>query len=254
MEEITHPQDSGKNKVWPIILFNIILTNEQLVEELKTKTPEDREKIFAEFQKNDKENSWTKEEKQTEQEAKFAALRPVGLTHAPQDTQDYRKKLEDKAMKWDKNALNEMEFFQWKFAYNIDWTVKLLKLEWGKTFCADLTGNWWTRNWTDAKQLAESKWYHLLTDWNKSDKQEDKADTDRYKLEQYFGEYAHMWSITYMLGCIPGRYWTGTEYKNEDWSIRKGVARYRMLYKYHCIRCWYNTYYNYRVCGFKDSM
>jgi len=203
---------------------------------------------FVEILGNDRIAKMQKLQLDKERE-QYEKLRPAWLLHASQDTQDYRKELEDKAMKWDKNALKEMEFFQWKFAYNIDWTVKLLKLEWGKTFCADLTGDWWTRDWDDADTLAKSKWYHLLTDWNGSDKQEDEADTDWYKLEQYFGDYFYTWAIIHMLGCIPGRYWTGTKYKNQE-----DVARSRILLNGYCDSYRSNTNNNYLVCGFKNSM
>ena len=179
----------------------------------------------------------------------FKELRPTGLTHTPQDTQDYRKALEDKAVEWDKEAIKEMEFFQWKFAYNEDGSVKLLTLEWGKTFCADLTERWWYANWVDADELAKSKWYRLPTDWNAWDKQADKEATDWYKLEQYFGDYSHTWALTHILGCIPGRYWTGTKYENQE-----GVARVRLLIKDNLSSYWYYTNYTNRVCGFKDSM
>ncbi len=188
-------------------------------------------------------------EKETEQKIKHAALRPEWLSHTPQDTQDYRKRLEDKARQWDNEAIQEVEFFQWKFAYNADGTVNLIQLN--ETFCADLTGNWWTRNSKNAKELAETKWYHLLMDYNDSDSEIEKRKTDWYKLEQYFGEYAKTWAITYILGCITDRYWTGTEYKNKDWSRRESYARMRGL------RIQYiNSYWDYiligrRVCGFK---
>jgi len=199
----------------------------------------------------DGDELWTKFQKLllAKKREQYEKLRPEWFNHAPKNTQDYRKNLENKANEWDKEAVKEMKFFQWKFAYNEDGSVKLLTLEWGKTFCADLTEKWWYKNWDDAKTLANSKWYRLPTDWNDWDNQADKEGTDWYKLEQYFGDYSHTWALTHMLGCVPGRYWTGTEYKNQ-----KGVARIRVLDEYDLYRGWSNIYNNSRVCGFKDSM
>lgn len=245
MEKIVDKQSEKNTSVWPIVLLNISLTNKQLIEELKTKTPEERAEIFAEFQKNDQENSWAKKEIQAEKEARYAALRPEGLDYAPQITQEYRKKLEGNANIGNIDALLEMEFFQWKFSYNADGTVNLLKLEWGKTFCADLTGNEWVSNWDAAKELADSKWYHLLTDYNSSDSEIEKTKTDWYKLEEYFGEYTNTWAITYMLGCIGTCYWTDATYEK-----LKDVVRIRGLTEI-CYRDWGYKKDNNRVCGFK---
>jgi len=202
-----------------------------------------KKEILDELQK--RTSAEIKAKKEAEQEIKYAALRPVGLTHASQNTQDYRKRLEDRVRQWDKEAIKDMEFFQWKFSYNMDGTVNLIKLD--KTFCPDLRGKFRERNWTDAKEFTASKSYHLLTDWNDSDKQEDKEKTDWYKLEQYFGEYAKTWDITYILGCVPDRYWTGTEYEGKE-----GVARIRRLNYNGCCRNWGSTDNYYCICGIKD--
>ncbi len=183
----------------------------------------------------------TSAEIEAEKEQKYVALRPVGLTHAPQDTQDYRKNLEDRAIQWDNDALKEMEFFQWKFAYNTDATVNLIELN--ETFCADLTGSGWRKNWAEAKIVAESKGYDLLTDYNDSDSERKKIQTDWYRLKQYFGKYANTWAITSMLGCA-GRYWTGTK-------ASENVVYARYFTKNSNNKAGIDDYYNLRVCGFK---
>lgn len=184
------------------------------------------------------------------QREQYEKLRPVWFEHAPQITKDYRKELEDKRNKGDKKAIKEMEFFQWKFAYNKDWTLQLLKLEWGKTFCPDITGNLWYRKWEEAKILAESKWYRLLTDWRDSYARQHKEETDWYKLEQYFGEYTNTWAITYMLGCVPGSYWTGTQY-NDNY---RSDACFRQLNESGSHRNWAYVLTCNRICGLKDSI
>ncbi len=234
--------ENGKG-IWPIILLNITLTNQELIDELKTKSPEDREKIFSKFQKKEEDVSLKEKNNQ------YESLRPDGLDDAPQITKDYRQKLEDKGNEGDEEAVKEMKFFQWKFAYNKDWTVKLLKFKWGKTFCADLTGDWSSKTWSDANALADSKWYHLLSDWNGDwnqwYSQGQKEKTDWYTLEKYFGDYSHTWAITHMLGCAPGWYWTGT--------LNSWRARRRLLSETSCngfLSDWGELAH---VCGFKNG-
>ncbi len=234
MKEIMHNRNERNNKGW--LTINVSLITKQLIEEFKTKNIEERIETFAKFQKKDI---------QTEQEAIYAKLRPQWLDHAPKITQEYRKELEKKAKKKDRAALKEMEFFQWKFSYNVDGTVNLIKLEWGKTFCADITGTEKRMHWDDARQLAHWKWYYLLTDWSGSESKREKRETDWYKLEQYFGKYAHTWAITHMLGCVPGRYWTDNTYENE-----KGAC-IRMLLENDNIRYWTIIKDWCGVCGFK---
>jgi len=52
-----------------------------------------------------------------------------------------------------------------------------------------------------------------------------------------------------MLDFDNDRYWTSTKYENEE-----GVVRYRRLDGDYCYSYWNDTSYDYRVCGFKDSM
>lgn len=194
------------------------------------------------------------EAKVAKEQEQFEPLRPTWLIHAPKNTQNYRKQLEDRALKWDQEAIKEMEFFQWKFAYNEDGTVTLLKFEWAKIFCPDLTGNWWRKNWKDAKEFAKSKWYHLLTIWNDSDKQEEKEKTDLWKLRQYFGEYANTWAITYMLGFDEDRYWTGTECGEDEWYfVGIEYAIDIMMHKNGYTRWLDDKIIHRRICGLSNS-
>lgn len=180
-------------------------------------------------------------------------LRPIGFQYAPQITKDYRQELESRAKEGHQYAIDEMNFFQWKFKYNRDGTVDLLQFGWGKTFCPDLTGNGISMNWNEAKSLAIAKWYWLLSDWHNWDSQEDKENTDWYTLEKYFGDYAHTWAIACMLGCEPAFYWTNTEYCTKDW-VKSGSVYTRNLNKFDCKRYLAEKNDINRVCGFKNSM
>jgi len=182
---------------------------------------------------------------QDDKEKDFSALRPEWLENANQIAQDYRKKLEDKCVAWDEEAIKEMKFFEWKFSYNKNWTVNLLKLDWGKTFCADLTGKWNAMTRKRTKSFVEKKWYRLLTDWNEDDSTEKRKDTDWYKLLEYFWSYAHESAFRCMLGCDIGWYRTATPYTNPD------IARSRRLYELDVYREWHYMDYEFFVCGRK---
>ncbi len=180
-------------------------------------------------------------------------LRPIGFEHASQITKDYRQELESKAKAGHQYAIDEMNFFQWKFKYNQDGTVDLLQFTWSKTFCPDLTGTCTSMDRDAAKWLADSKWYHLLSDWCNWNSEEEKEKTDWYKLEKYFGDYAHTWAIACMLGCEPAFYWTNTEHYTKGW-VKSGSVCTRNLSKFGCKRYLAEKNDINRVCGFKNAM
>ena len=176
----------------------------------------------------------------------FEQLKPAWFEHASQKAKKYRQELEAKWIQGDEKAVKEMEHLSEILAYNSDNTVGLPTIN--ETFCADLA--WWkSMNREASMEVAKSKWYHLLSDWNDNDSEADKKETDWYRLENLFWEYANQWALFCMLDFDNDRYWTSTKYENEE-----GVVRYRTLYKTHCFRDWTTTHYNDRVCGFKDSM
>jgi hypothetical protein len=147
-----------------------------------------------------------------------------------------------------------LQWIQNNVSYNFDWTMNILKLH--KTFCEDLS---WTEqkcNWEEAKQLAESKWYALPSDYNDCDSDEVKQGSDWYKVINIFSN-GH-WDTREGIECFRdiawcnSRYWTTTPYKDEKWKSVSGVARSRSLSKASCSRCWNYARYSGRVCGFKD--
>lgn len=175
----------------------------------------------------------------------YEKLKPGGFLHAPEKAKKYRETLKDVDDREQKEHLQKI------LAYNEDGTVTLPTMN--ETFCADLA--WWKNiNREKSKELAKSKWYHLLSDRNDCDDENTKKSTDRYKLEELFWPYAKQWALFHMLGFDNDRYWTATPYKNDQWEVISGVARYRGLVTNDYRRIWGSTDINNRVCGFKDSM
>jgi hypothetical protein len=189
-------------------------------------------------QKNDTQSA--------EQKENYEALKPVWFEHASQKAKKYRKKLVDA-----KNV-EQMKHLQKILVYNDDKkTIRLPEID--ETFCSDLV--WWnSMNRNDSMNLAKSKWYHLLSDWNDCDSEIDKKKSDWWRLENTFWKYANQWALFSMLDFDNDRYWTATPYKDEKWKIVSGVVRDRTLGENDCNRGWYYTSYDGRVCGFKDSM
>jgi len=180
------------------------------------------------------------DKKLAQEREQYEQLKPVGFEHASEKAKKYRQELEDA------DDVKQMKHLSTILVYNQDNTVGLPTIK--ETFCADLA--WWrSMNQKDSMELANSKWYHLLSDWNDCDSEVTKQSTDWYKLENLFWEYADKWALFCMLGFDNGRYWTGTTYENQE-----GVARERGLGKYGCSRGWDDAGNFYRVCGFKDFM
>jgi len=157
-------------------------------------------------------------------EEPFAELRPAWLDNAPQMTKKYRKELENRWLESDRNAIKEMNFFKWKFSYNEDGTVNILKLDWGMTFCADISGKWERMDWESAKNLAEKQWYNLLSDCSEYCSSAEKQASDWYKLKEYFGTYTDEWAIRCMLWCHIGYHWTASKFIHKDWNEFLGYA------------------------------
>jgi len=170
----------------------------------------------------------------------YEQLKPVGFEHASKKAKKYRQELEDA------DDVKQMKHLSTILVYNQDNTVGLPTIK--ETFCADLA--WWrSMNQKDSMELANSKWYHLLSDWNDYDSGVIKQSTDWYKLENLFWEYADKWALFCMLGFDNDRYWTSTTYENKE-----GVARDRGLNESYRYRSCSDTNNDHRVCGFKDSM
>ena len=185
----------------------------------------------------------------TKKKEEYEKLKPEWFEFAPQLFQQKRKEL--------KSVANEerLQWFHDNVSYNTDGNMNILKLH--KTFCKDVSGTGQRCNWEDAKALAESKWYALLTDYNECDSDEVKQQSDWYKVINIFSN--GYWDTTDgmelfrdMTWC-DSRYWTATLYKNEKWEEVNGVARSRLLNTYYCRSYWADTDGLYRVCGFKPA-
>jgi len=249
MEKIIDNQSEKKITGWPIILLNISLTNKQLIEELKTKTPEERAEIFAQFQQNDKKKLPQKKETHTEKESKYTALEPLWFEFAPDSVK--RKREEIKTT----DNIEELQWIHDNVSYNIDGTMNIIKLK--KIFNKDISWIDKKCNWKEAKQLAVSKWYTLPTDYNDDDSDEVKHNSDWYTVINVFsdGKWDTVEGMELFrdLAWCNNRYWTATEYKNDKWEKLEGVARRRRLNESYCYRYWGYTYGSTRVCGFKPA-
>jgi len=244
-EKLNHWFDKPKFS-WPIILLT--LTKKQVQEALSELPPKDREEILAEYQ-NKQNNTWAEKVEKGEQ---YEQLKPAGFEHAPQSAKQKWKELADS-----KNV-EKLQWIHENVSYNADHTMNILKLK--KTFCEDISGQNEYFTFAQAQKLGKTNawWYKLMTDYNDTDSDQKKMQTDRYKVINIFSwdngdTYEWMCMFRDMAGCN-SRYWTATPYKDEKWKIVKGVVRSRLLYKIYCSRDWYHTNYCYRVCGFKDSM
>jgi len=186
----------------------------------------------------------------TKKREAYEKLQPAWFEYAPASAKE----------KWEeyKNTDN-LEKLQWihdNVSYNADHTMNILKLK--KTFCEDVSWTGKNCNWEDAKQLAESKWYTLPTDYNDCDSDEVKQDSDWYKVINIFSnenwDTVEGMKLFRDIAWCNNRYWTSTEYKNDKWEKLEGLARYRILNASYILRSWFTMIYNSRVCGFKKSM
>jgi len=151
-----------------------------------------------------------------------------------------------------------MQWLHDNVSYNTDGTINIIDLH--KTFYEDISGQGKRFTFEQAQELEKTNtgWYKLMSDYNDCDTDEAKKQTDWYKVINIFsqnkGDITEWVKLFTDMAWCNDRYWTGTPYKDEDWEEVKGVARCRLLGKYGIDRNWNYTIYNYRVCGFKNSM
>ncbi len=180
------------------------------------------------------------------QERKLEKLKPTWFEYASKRTKQERQEYKD---------ANNLEMLQWlhdNISYNADWTMNIFKLH--KTFCEDLSWTGKEYNRKDAKQLAESKWYTLPTDYNEYDSDKEKQQSDRYRVINLFtnGDRNPMIGIGLfrdMTWC-KYRYWTATPYKDEKWKEVSDIILIRTL-NHKNRNCDYSRSHKH-VCGFKD--
>lgn len=180
----------------------------------------------------------------------YEKLKPVGFEYAPESAKKKREELKNE------DNIKKMELLKSIVSYNLDKTINILPTH--KTFCEDISWNKETMNFNDAKKLAISKWYNLMTDYNDTDAEEIKKQSDWYKVINLFSW--NKWDIVEGMELFRDMawcnywYWTDTPYKDEKWEGLEGVVRNRFLSKDTCYRTWGNPNSYRRVCGFKDSM
>ncbi len=182
----------------------------------------------------------------------YEKLKPTWFNNAPDSAKKKRETLKTE----DKVGL--MQYLYYNVSYNLDGTMNIINLH--KTFCEDISYKRKKFNFAQAQELAKTNfgWYKLMTDYNDCDIDEDKKQTDRYKVINIFSQNkwdtAEWMELFRDMAWCNNRYWTGTPHKNEKWKEVKGIARSRFLDEYYIRGYWNDTNSNNRVCGFKDSM
>lgn len=231
---------------WAVLKFHQVLNKQDIIDILSKLPSKDREEILKKFQNENTEIEWA------DKAEEYESLKPAGFDYAPQSAK----------AKWEELAkVKNVEKLQWihdNVSYNADHTMNILKLK--KTFCEDISGKNSSFTFAEAQKLEKTNagWYKLLTDYNDTDSDQEKKQSDWYRLIDLFS-WNNWDTVEWMkffrdMAWCNNRYWTATQYKDEKWKIVKGVARYRTLYESHCTSYCYHTHFNNRVCGFKDSM
>jgi len=218
---------------------SVIGTREELIDALLEMS--DSDEILAKLQEK-------KLEKKKEQ---YEKLQPVWFEYAPQSAIKKREELKNS------DNVEKMKWLQNNVSYNADHTINIIFLK--KTFCEDISWQNKSFNFAQAQELEKINawWYSLMTDYNDCDTDDEKKNSDWYKVIHIFSNgnwdtIEGMKLFRDMTWCN-NRYWTATEYKNDKWEKIKGVVRYRDLNKNYCNSYWYNTNYYNRVCGFKPA-
>lgn len=218
---------------------DVIVTREELIDALLKMS--DSDKFLADVQ----------EKKLAKKIDQYNKLKPIWFDYAPTSAKE----------KWEEYKNNDnVEMLQWIYdniSYNSDHTMNIIALK--KIFCEDISWNKQTMNFNDAKKLATSKWYKLMTDYNDTDAEEIKKQNDWYKVINLFSWSkwdTREWMKLFrdMTWCNHW-YWADAPYKDWKWRLIWGFARHRGLCKnkdYYCDRSWKNTESHDCVCGFKD--
>lgn len=226
----------------------LALSKQDIIEILYKLPSKDREEIFSKFQNENTGNESVDGKEQ------YKKLQPIWFEHAPKSAKQRWKELVDS---------NNVEKLQWicdNVSYNADHTLNILKLK--KTFCKDVSSQYQSFTFSQAQKLEKTNawWYKLMTDYNETDTEQEKMQTDWYKLINLFSwnngdTYEWIEFFRDMTWC-DNRYWTATKHKNYKWEEVKDVVLLRKLHKSKCkcSRYWGNANTNNRVCGFKDSM
>lgn len=233
-------------KWWAVLKFHHVLNKQDIIDILCKLPSKEREEILLKFQNENTESEWT------DKIEEYETLKPAGFEYAPKSAQG----------KWKEWAntknLEKMKWSQNNVSYNADGTINILSLK--KTFCEDISWQDESFTFAQAQELEKTNawWYKLMTDYNDTDSDQEKKQTDRYKLINLFSwnnwDTVEGMRLFRDMAWCNNRYWTATPYKDEKWKIVNGVARYRELYGSHCLRSWHYTGNDGRVCGFKDSM
>lgn len=214
---------------------SVIATREELIDALLEM--HDSDKLLADVQ----------EKKLAKKKEQYKQLQPIWFRYAPKSAQKKRKELETA------DDLEKIEWLKSIISYNRDHTINILPVH--KTFCKDISRKGQEYNWIDAKELAESEWYELGSDYNDSDSPDVKKSSDWYTVVNVFSN--GNWDTVEGRGWFRDmtwchdRYWTATKYKNEKWEESGDLVCNRILNKFNCMR--HYKYINLKnlVCGFK---
>jgi len=190
----------------------------------------------------------------------YEKLEPVGFEYAPESARQKRQELSNS---------DNVEKLQWihdNVSYNFDRTMNIITLK--KTFCGDISWQNKTFNFAQAQELEKiNAWlgYKLITDYNDTDTEQEKKQSDWYNLINVFSD--GNWDTTEWMAMFRDmawckhQYWTATFYKDENWKEEKNVVRSRELYETSCSRSTMDiiTWSNYAnnslaACWLKDSI
>ncbi len=215
---------------------------------------------LAEMPNSDKLLADVQKRKLANKREKYKELIPAGFEYAPESAKQKWEELKNT------DDAETMKWIQDNVSYNSDHTMNILKLK--KTFCGDIS--WQNKKFTfeQAQELSKQTWYTLMTDYNDTDTEEEKTQTDWYKVINIFSK--NKWNDVsnvrwfYLFADMSwynGRCWTATLYKDENWKEVKvlvrnmqNVMKLESSFIVQSGRGRDNVNGIYGVCGIKDSI
>lgn len=178
----------------------------------------------------------------------YKKYKPECFEYAPKSAIRYRKTLENK------HNIKQMEYLKSIVSYNSDGTINIIPIK--KIFCKDFNWKGKKFDFFEAQESSKQIWYNLLTDYNHTDTEQEKLQSDWYKIINLFNN--GKWDTPAWMSIFRNMTWcnyfyrTATTYENRKWNIIPNVACIRKLDWYNCKReHWYKNN-AYRLCGIKD--
>lgn len=219
---------------------SIIVTREELVDAL------------VEFSDSDNILSKVEAKKLAIRREEYKKMEPVWFEYAGELAKKYWEKLKNE------DNVKQIQYLSKNVSYNIDGTMNILALK--KTFCEDISRQNKKFNFIQAQALNEVNhwWYKLMTDYNNTDTEDEKKQSDWFQVINIFswgnGDTNAWMAVFKNMAWCNSQYWTITPYKDESWEEIKDIVRYRNLDEDHTQKRWGSLYFNDRVCGLKNMV